>query len=62
MKVTIFRQRISQVHDAETEINEWLQEMEGKIEIHHIKQSAYLTDTSEHGTAGFIIAVWYAEL
>lgn len=61
MKVTIFRQRISQVHDAESEINQWLQEMEGKIEIHHIKQSAYLTDNSEHGTAGFIISVWYSD-
>ncbi|MEX2489726.1 MAG: hypothetical protein WD356_09410 [Pseudomonadales bacterium] len=61
MKVSVFRQRISQVHDAEAEINEWLQEMEGKIEIHHIKQSAYLTDNSEQGTAGFIISVWYSD-
>lgn len=62
MKVTIFRQRVSQVHDAETEINEWLEEMQGKIEVHHIQQSAYLTDNSEHGVPGFIISVWYTEV
>lgn len=61
MKVRIFRQRVSQVHDAETEVNEWLEEMAGKINIQYVEQSAYLTDNSEHGTAGFIVSVWYTE-
>ncbi len=26
MKVRIFRQKVSQVHESETEINEWLSE------------------------------------
>jgi hypothetical protein len=33
VKVRIFRQRISQVHESETEINDWLEETEGSIEI-----------------------------
>ncbi len=61
MKVRLFRQRISQVHDAETEINQWLKEMEEKIDIHYVEQSAYLTDNTDHGTPGFLVSVWYTE-
>ena len=33
MKVRIFRQRISQVHESELEINEWLVEMADSISV-----------------------------
>ena len=59
MKVRVFRQRISQAHEAEEEINTWLAEMEGKIKIKFIEQSTYMTETSERGTPAFIISVWY---
>lgn len=59
MKVRIFRQRVTQVHESETEINEWLEEMGDSIKVEHVAQSAYLTDNSENGTAGFIVSVWY---
>lgn len=61
MKVRIFRQRVSQVHESETEINEWLGEMEGSITIHFVEQSAYLTDNTENAQPGFIVSVWYTE-
>ncbi|MBQ76292.1 MAG: hypothetical protein CMQ20_14895 [Gammaproteobacteria bacterium] len=59
MKVKIFRQRVSQVHESEVEINEWLQEVEGNIEIQFVEQAAYLTDNSDSAQPGFIISVWY---
>ena len=59
MKVRIFRQRVSQVHEAETEINEWLAESGGSMEIQRIVQSAYMTDNTDNGQPGFIISVWY---
>ena len=59
MKVKIFRQRISQVHEGEEEINSWLAETKGQVKIAHVAQSAYLTDGSERGTAGYIVTVWY---
>ncbi|MCB1644126.1 MAG: hypothetical protein KDI36_01665 [Pseudomonadales bacterium] len=59
MKVRIFRQRISQVHESETEINDWLAEMEGKIQVRFVEQSAYLTDNTDNAQPGFIISVWY---
>lgn len=61
MKVKIFRQRISQIHEGEEEINTWLAEAEGELEIAFIQQSAYLTDGSERGAAGYIVTVWYNE-
>jgi len=61
MKVRIFRQRVSQVHEAETEINEWLAETGGSIEIQRIVQSAYMTDNTDNGQPGFIISVWYTD-
>jgi len=62
MKVRIFRQRVSQVHESEVEINDWLQEVEGKIEIKFIEQSSYLTDNSETAQPGYLISVWYIEV
>jgi len=62
MKVRIFRQRVSQVHESEVEINEWLEEVEGKIDIKTVEQSAYLTDNTENGQPAFIISVWYSEI
>lgn len=59
MKVRVFRQRVSQVHESEVEINEWLTEMGDKITVRFIEQSAYLTDNSESGHPGFIVSVWY---
>ncbi len=59
MKVRIFRQRVSQVHESEIEINDWLQEMEGQIDIRFIKQSSYFTDNTDHAQPSFIISVWY---
>ena len=59
MKVRIFRQRISQVHESETEINEWLEENSDTIEVRFVEQSAYLTDNTETGQPGFIVSVWY---
>lgn len=61
MKVHIFRQRVSQVHESEVEINEWLAEMGDGITIHFVEQSAYLTDNTENGQPGFVISVWYTE-
>tara|TARA_Y100001934_G_scaffold200150_1_gene236030 strand:- start:452 stop:637 length:186 start_codon:yes stop_codon:yes gene_type:complete len=58
MQVRIFRQWVSQVHEGETELNEWLAEA-GDITIHHIKQSSYMTDNENTGTPGYIISVWY---
>ena len=61
MNVRIFRQRVSQVHESEIEINEWLAEMEDKITIQFIQQSSYLTDNTEHAHPGFLVSVWYTE-
>lgn len=61
MKVRIFRQRVSQVHESETEINEWLGEMAGKITIKFIEQSSYQTDNTENGQPGYVVSVWYDE-
>jgi len=61
MKVRIFRQRVSQVHESEVEINEWLEEVEGKVEIKYIEQSAYLTDNTENGQPAFLISVWFTD-
>ncbi|MDA0272804.1 MAG: hypothetical protein O3C68_06090 [Proteobacteria bacterium] len=61
MKVRIFRQRISQVHESEVEINEWLVEMADSISVKFVEQAAYLTDNSENGQPGYVISVWYEE-
>jgi len=61
MKVRIFRQRISQVHESEVEINEWLAEMADSISVKFVEQAAYLTDNSENGQPGYVISVWYEE-
>ncbi len=61
MKVRIFRQRVSQVHESEVEINDWLAEVEGTIKVKFIQQSAYLTDNTENGQPGYIISVWYVD-
>ena len=58
MKVHTFRQRISQVHEGEIEINEWLAEM-GDITVRFVEQSSYLTDNTENGQPGYIVSVWY---
>jgi hypothetical protein len=61
MKVRIFRQRVSQVHDSEVEINEWLEEMGDKITVKHVQQSSYMTDNTENAHPGFVLSVWYTE-
>lgn len=61
MKVRIFRQRVSQVHEGETEINEWLSEMADDIKIRFIEQSAYLTDNTDNAQPGYIVSVWYTD-
>ena len=61
MKVRIFRQRVSQVHESENEINEWLQEMADAITVKFVEQSSYLTDNSENGQPGYIVSVWYED-
>ena len=61
MKIKIFRQRVSQVHESEVEINEWLEEVEGKVAIQFVEQASYLTDNSETAQPGFIISVWYTD-
>ena len=61
MKVRIFRQRVSQVHESEVEINEWLEEMAGTIKVKFVEQSSYQTDNTETGSPGFVISVWYEE-
>ncbi len=61
MKIKLFRQRLSQIQAGETEINDWLEEVAGKIEISFVQQSAYTTENTERGTAGYIISVWYTE-
>ena len=61
MKVRIFRQRVSQVHESELEVNEWLSEFEGKIEVKFIEQSAYQTDNTDTAQPAFIISVWYSD-
>ncbi|MFT7222330.1 MAG: hypothetical protein ACI8Z1_003956 [Candidatus Azotimanducaceae bacterium] len=61
MKVKIFRQRVSQVYESETEINEWLTEMDGAVKVNFVEQSSYMTDNSENGQPGYIVSVWYDE-
>lgn len=61
MKVRIFRQRISQVHESEVEINDWLEEMADQIEVRFVEQSAYLTDNTENAQPGYIVSVWFDE-
>ncbi|MBO6554868.1 MAG: hypothetical protein JJ934_05525 [Pseudomonadales bacterium] len=60
MQVRIFRQRVSQVHESEAKINEWLEEMGDSISIKSIEQSAYLTDNTENGLPSHVVSVWYA--
>ena len=62
MKVRIFRQRVSQVHESEVEINDWLEEVDGKIEVNYIEQSAYLTDNTDNAQPAFLISVWYSDI
>ena len=59
MKVRLFRQRVTQVHEGETEINDWLAENEANIEIRFIEQTTYMTDNTDTGQPGFVISVWY---
>jgi hypothetical protein len=61
MKVRIFRQRVSQVHESEVEINDWLEEMEGSIDVHFVQQSSFMTDNTENGHPGFLVSVFYSE-
>jgi hypothetical protein len=61
VKVRIFRQRISQVHEGEVEVNEWLEEMADQIEVRFVEQSAYLTDNTDNAQPGYIISVWFDE-
>ena len=61
MKVRIFRQRVSQVHESEVEINEWLAEVGDSVTIKFVEQSAYLTDNSDNGVPGYVVSVWYEE-
>ena len=61
MKVRIFRQRVTQVHESESEINDWLTEMSGKITVKFVEQSAYMTDNTDNSQPAFIISVWYDE-
>lgn len=61
MKVRVFRQRVSQVHESEVEINEWLEQMGDQITVKFVEQSAYLTDNTENAHPGFVISVWYSE-
>lgn len=61
MKVKLFRQRISQVHEGEEEINSWLADTIDQIEIKHVVQSAYMTEGGERGTPGYIVSVWYTD-
>jgi len=62
MKVKIFRQRVSQVHESEVEINHWLEENLSTVHVSHIQQSSYMTDNSENAQPSFLISVWYTEL
>lgn len=61
MKVRIFRQRVSQVHESEVEINEWLEEVAGSVKIKFVEQSSYLTDNTENAQPGYIVSVWYED-
>ncbi len=61
MKVKIFRQRISQVHESEVEINDWLTEMKDAITVKFVEQASYFTDNTENAQPGFVISVWYEE-
>lgn len=61
MKVRIFRQRVSQVHESEVEINEWLANNRDKVSIKFVEQSAYMTDNTENGQPGYVVSVWFEE-
>lgn len=61
MRVRIFRQRVSQIHESQLEINEWLQEMDSKIDVKFVKQSSYFTDNTDNAQPSIITSVWYTE-
>ena len=61
MKVRIFRQRISQVHESENEINDWLAEAGDSISIKFVEQSAFLTDNTDNAQPGYVVSVWYED-
>ena len=61
MKVRMFRQRVSQVHECEVEVNDWLSTMGSSITVNFVAQSSYLTDNTENAQPGYIISVWYTE-
>ena len=61
MKVRIFRQRVSQVHESEVEINDWLAEMGDSISISFVEQCSFMTDNTENGQPGYVVSVWYVE-
>ena len=50
---------MSQVHESEVEINEWLDQMSASIDVKHVAQSAYLTENTENGQPGYVVSVWY---
>ena len=59
MNVKIFRQRISQAHESEVEINEWLAEMKDRIEVKFVEQSPFMSDNTDNAQPGYVISVWY---
>ena len=62
MKVRIFRQRVSQAHESEVEINDWLAANAGRIKVFSIAQSTYMTDNNENAQPGHLITLWYDPL
>ena len=62
MKVRLFRQRVSQAHESEMEINAWLAENAERINVFSIAQSGYMTDNTENAQPCHLISVWFEPL
>ncbi len=58
MKVRIYRQCVSQIYESETEITEWLEQVEVTIDVKLMEYSAYLTDNTLEGQPGYIFSIW----
>jgi len=61
-QVKIFWERINQSQTLENEINAWLKEMAGKIEVRERKQSMQEHQATHEYSMFLVITIFYEEL